>query len=127
MNIYKYPKFAYYIFLVISVYLINAASAISFGLVEYLITLVLPILAIEGITYHFAKTEKEFGVSKKRTFTRIWYLSILLLCAFTVYHINPQDKASTFLWMVLLVIPFLGFTFYMWFFSLVMLFEKKET
>ena len=126
MNIYKYPKFAYYIFLVISVYLINAASAVSFGLVEYLITLVLPILAIEGITYHFAKTEKEFGVSKKRTFTRIWYLSILLFCALSVYKVNPQDEGSAIFWMLPLVIPFFGMALYIASLPIVMLFDKEK-
>ena len=127
MYIYKYSKFAYYIFLFFSVYQLNVSMELSFGTVEYLITLVLPICAIEGITYHFAKTEKEFGPSKKRTFTRIWYLSSLFLSAFTVYQIHPQDPASFMLWMLLLLIPFLAITLYMTMLPLVMLFEKEST
>ncbi len=104
----------------------NAASLVNFGASEYLITLILPVAAIEGVSFHFAQTEHEFGPSKKRFFTRIWYLSILLISAFTIFKIDPQVESTLLLWNLVLIIPFLGIASYMGFFSLVLLFEKKE-
>ena len=126
MAIYKYPKYLYYLFLVYTAYSLNQHSSIDFGIAEYLLVLVLPVFALEGVSFHFAKTEKEFGPSKKRIFTRILYLLIIVLSVLALLKVDSTNLSSIAPLLVPLVLPFLGLAFYMGFFSLYMLFEKIE-
>ena len=127
MAIYKYPKYFYYVFLVYAAYSLNQQSSFAYGMFEYIIIVVMPIFSLEGVSFHFSQTEKEFGPSKKRLFTRVWYLLIIVLSALAIFKVDPTNQFSFALLYLPLVIPFIGFAFYMGFFPLYMLFEKTET